>query len=145
MFSTILVVCRGNICRSPVAAAMLAGCLPSHKVSSAGLTACVGEGVDPLARQLAEADGLDVSQHIARQLETALIDQANLVLVMSSEQRRMIANQWPEALGKTLRLGHWLANGQGMDIPDPYRKPSAVFQHVHEMLKQATHCWLDKL
>jgi protein-tyrosine phosphatase len=145
MFKAILVVCRGNICRSPVAAAMLASCLPNRRVSSAGLTACVGKGVDPLARQLAEAEGLDVTQHSARQLDAQLLEEADLVLVMSSTQRREIANLWPEALGKTLRLGHWLDNGQGLDIPDPYRCPPSVFQCVHQLIKQAAHTWVDKV
>ncbi|MCG6656354.1 low molecular weight phosphotyrosine protein phosphatase [Halomonas campisalis] len=145
MFDTILVVCRGNICRSPVAAAMLADGLPTHRVASAGLSACVGEGVDLTARQLIEAEGIDVGRHSARQLDSQLLAEADLVLVMSSQQRRDIAKQWPEALGKTLRLGHWLENGCGVDIPDPYRQDPTVFRRVHELIKQAAHTWIDKL
>ena len=51
---SILTVCVGNICRSPVAAALLRADLPDVHVSSAGIAALVGEDVDPTARQVAE-------------------------------------------------------------------------------------------
>jgi protein-tyrosine phosphatase len=145
MFQRILVVCTGNICRSPVAAAMLQHRHPQLTVSSAGLGALVGHPVDAKARRLAEADGLDVAAHEARQLETGMLAEADLVLVMTDNQRQALAKRWPEALGKTLLLGKWLDPQQATDIPDPYRRSEDVFEHVHEMLKEATRLWADKL
>lgn len=58
MFQRILVVCTGNICRSPVAEAMLRDALPGLEVHSAGLGALAGHGVEPTAAALARADGL---------------------------------------------------------------------------------------
>ncbi|WP_444677361.1 low molecular weight protein-tyrosine-phosphatase [Halomonas sp. E19] len=119
MFQHILVVCTGNICRSPVAAAMLRQRLPGRDISSAGLGALVGSDVEPRARALAEADGIEVGAHKARQLDTDLLSQADLILVMSDGQRREIGKQWPEMLGKTLRLGQWLEGGEGETSPTP--------------------------
>lgn len=145
MFQRILVVCIGNICRSPVAEAMLAAALPERQIESAGLGALVGQGVDPTARTLGEADGLELAGHQARQLSTEMINAADLVLVMSEGQRRAVGELAPEALGKTLRLGRWLDAGRGLDIPDPYRKSSEAFEHVHRLLKDATDAWVGKL
>ncbi|MGE4534768.1 low molecular weight protein-tyrosine-phosphatase [Halomonas sp.] len=145
MFARILVVCTGNICRSPVAEAMLRQALPQKRLSSAGLGALVGHGVEPTARELAEADGFDVADHQARQLTRELIGDADLILVMSAGQRRAIGELAPEALGKTMLLGKWLDGGKGVDIPDPYRKSREAFEHVHELLKNATQAWATRL
>lgn len=145
MFDHILIVCTGNICRSPVAAAMLRKRLPERRFESAGLGALVGQGVEPKALQLAMADGFDVAGHQARQLDVDMMTNADLVLVMSDGQRREIASRWPEMLGKTMRLGKWLEDGDGRDIPDPYRKSHEVFKHVHRMLLQATDGWASRL
>lgn len=145
MFRSILVVCRGNICRSPVAAAMLQQRLPHCRVSSAGLAALVGQGVEPFARELAEAAGLDVSRHRARMLESGQLTEADLVLVMSEGQRQEIAQHWPQAIGKVMRMGHWLEQGRGSDIPDPYRRHPDIFCHVHRLLDTATEEWVRRL
>ena len=145
MFQHILVVCTGNICRSPVAAAMLAATLPGRRVDSAGLGALVGHGVEPTARELAEADGLDVANHQARQLTEAMLQAADLILVMSEGQRHAVADLAPAALGKTMLLGKWLDGGKGREIPDPYRKSREAFEHVHGLLKEATAAWVKRL
>ncbi|WP_346795503.1 low molecular weight protein-tyrosine-phosphatase [Halomonas sp. Bachu 37] len=145
MFQRILVVCTGNICRSPVAEALLRQRLPERQISSAGLGALVGKPVELQAAQLAEADGLDVSDHQARQLTPAMIQEADLILVMSEGQRRAVGKQAPQALGKILLLGRWLNDGAGRDIPDPYRKSVETFERVHGLLKDATLAWAEKL
>ncbi|WP_081645751.1 low molecular weight protein-tyrosine-phosphatase [Litchfieldella anticariensis] len=145
MFDSLLVVCRANICRSPVAAAMLRQRLPDHRIQSAGVAALVGHGVEPTARQLGEADGLDLSLHHARQLDATLLGEADLVLVMSESQRGEIGSRWPAALGKTMRLGHWLEDGRGQDIPDPYRKSREAYVHVHRLLATAVDEWQRRL
>lgn len=145
MFNRILVLCTGNICRSPVAAAMLTARLPEKQLESAGLNAMEGHGVAPKARTLAESDGLDVSDHQARQVTADILRGADLVLVMSDGQRLAVGQMDPAALGKTMLLGRWLDNGKGREIPDPYRKSSEAFEHVHQLLAQATDSWVGKL
>lgn len=105
----------------------------------------VGQGVEPSARELAEAAGLDVSGHSARMLETQQLDEADLVLVMSDGQRQAIAQRWPPAMGKVMRLGHWLDQGAGGDIPDPYRRGPDYFSRVHRLLDLATDEWGKRL
>lgn len=145
MFENILVVCVGNICRSPVAEAMLRRALPHRCIGSAGLGALVGQEVDPAARQLAEAEGLDVADHRARQLTASMLNAADLILVMSQRQRRAVADLAPEALGKTMLLGKWLDGGKGVEIPDPFRKSMEAFRHVHKLLEVAVEEWARKV
>ncbi|MCE8052161.1 low molecular weight phosphotyrosine protein phosphatase [Halomonas daqingensis] len=145
MIRSILVVCRGNVCRSPVTAAMLQRRLPHCRVASAGLAALAGRGVAPEALHLAEADGIDVREHRARQLDDQQLAEADLVLVMSEGQRREVTERWPQAMGKVMRLGHWLAQGQGLDIPDPYGRSPAVFERVHRLLGDASDTWIPRL
>ena len=89
MFNSILVVCVGNICRSPVAERMLQKLLPEKKVSSAGVGALVGNPVDGLAAKVADEHGIDTSGHYARQLTPEICRTADLILAMSEETRRM--------------------------------------------------------
>lgn len=146
-FSRLLVVCTGNICRSPVAEALLKARLP-QTIESAGLGALVGKGIDPSAAALVEAEGLDVSQHRARQINSEMIRHADLILVMSEDQRRGVSQLVPAATGKTMLFGRWLSNevdGMGEEIPDPYRKSLEAFEHVHRQLVKAADAWQRKL
>ncbi|TDO16626.1 MULTISPECIES: low molecular weight protein-tyrosine-phosphatase [Halomonas] len=145
MFQRILIVCTGNICRSPVAAALLQRRLPGLAVESAGLGALVGQPVDDQARRLAMADGLDLDAHRARQLDDPLLAEADLVLVMTDGQRQALARRWPQARGKTLLMGKWLDPQAPIDIPDPYRKSVDVFEHVYQLLDEATRLWSQRL
>ena len=145
-FSRLLVICTGNTCRSPVAAALLRARLPSLTIESAGLGALVGHGVERTASELAERDGLDVRSHRARQVSHAMIQQADLVLVMSENQRLAIGKLDPASIGKTFLLGRWSGTSdKGQEIPDPYRKSREVFEYVHGQLVHAADAWQKKL
>ncbi|WP_416137147.1 low molecular weight protein-tyrosine-phosphatase [Halomonas sp. HK25] len=145
MFESILVLCTGNICRSPVAGAMLADRFPHKRIETAGLNALEGHGVESKARALAESAGLNVSSHQARQVTSDMLQGVDLVLVMSDGQRMAVGQMDPSALGKTMLFGRWLDGGQGREIPDPYRKSHEAFQQVHQLLTQSADSWLGKL
>lgn len=136
MFNRILVVCVGNICRSPMAEALLASRLANlglHcRVESAGLAALVGKPADPLAQALMRERGLDVSGHRARQLVPALVSAADLVLVMDPAQQRAVEAMLPAARGRVQRLGRW----GGFDVPDPYRQDRAAFEQALAMIER---------
>ncbi|KFF50750.1 hypothetical protein GY26_00030 [Gammaproteobacteria bacterium MFB021] len=142
MFQRILVVCIGNVCRSPVAAALLRQRFPGRRIESAGLGALVGQDVDPRARLLAARNGLTLDAHVARQLNADMLKDAELILVMSEGQRRAVAEREPAATGKTLLFGRWLAEPE---IPDPYHKSESAFAHVHGLLVSAADGWIGKL
>jgi protein-tyrosine phosphatase len=139
----IMVVCDGNICRSPTAAAMLRQRLDAEKtVTSAGLVALEGHDMDATARAVAQDRGLDCGPHEGRVLTRELCGEADLILVMERHQRERLGKQFPEALGKTMLLGHWLDN---REIPDPYRRGRDVFEQVFDMLEEAATTWADRI
>lgn len=138
MFQDILVVCIGNICRSPLAAELLQQSLPECNVSSGGLSPLLGHDTHPLTREVALAAGLELPPHMASPLTAARVMTADLILVMTANQRQVIAQRYPFALGKVFLLA---AN----DVPDPYGQSRTVFEDVHQQVVQATSNWCLRL
>jgi protein-tyrosine phosphatase len=121
-------VCTGNICRSPMAQVLLADALEKRGVDavveSAGLGALVGKPADPIALQLMQARGLDLSGHRARQITREIIRAFDLILVMEMEQQRGVEQIDPSARGRVHRIGRV----GGFDVPDPYRRGLSAFE-----------------
>lgn len=143
MFRHILVVCTGNLCRSPLAAAMLRRALPGRRIESSGLAAPVGSAADPIVREQAQADGLSLEEHRARQVSEEMLRAADLVLVMSEAQRRALGRLDPACLGKTMLLGHWRDDPR--EIPDPHRHSRECYRQVFEAITRAVHDWQARL
>ncbi|VEB85918.1 tyrosine phosphatase [Citrobacter koseri] len=80
MFNKILVVCVGNICRSPTAERLLKSYHPSLTVESAGLGALVGRGADRSAVSVAAAHNLSLEGHCARQISGRMCRDYDLIL-----------------------------------------------------------------
>ena len=144
MIRHILVVCVGNICRSPMAEAVLRDALRGQEainVESAGLGALVGEPASEHSVTLMRERGLDISGHRAQQLTPELVTQADLILVMESGHRRVIDDNEPTARGKVFRLGEW----QDLEIPDPYRQPRDAFEAALEKIDKSIADWVKRL
>ncbi len=142
MFDSILVVCTGNICRSPIAERMLRQRFPDKNIDSAGMGALVGYPADPSAITVALKHGLQIDNHRAIQFTSALGRQYDLILVMEKSHQEQISRISPEVRGKTMLLGHWLG---GREIPDPYRKSQEAFESVYRLIDQACQSWSQKL
>lgn len=148
-FNSILVVCLGNICRSPTAEFMFRHYLPTRQISSAGLVACLhrdgtGWDMDGQSRIIAEQNGLDCPKHRARQLTSELVTQSDLILVMENKQRSAIAAKYPQALSKTMLLGQWFPGGS-KEVPDPYRRSEEVYQQVYDLVDISVQAWVKRL
>jgi protein-tyrosine phosphatase len=137
----ILVVCEGNICRSPVARAFLERALPSATVKSAGTRALVGRHADPLAIQLAHERGMDISEHIAVALGDEQVHAADVVLTMTAIQRTQILTLFPAARGKVFRLGEH----EKLDIVDPYQRHRVVFDLAFAQIAHCVTNWRDDI
>lgn len=144
MFKNVLFVCVGNICRSPSAEVMLREAVAGKgiKVSSAGLGALVGHGIDITAQELLVEQGMDGLAHRARQIDDAILGVADLVLTMERKHVRRIAEIAPQASGKTFLLGKWQ---QDREIPDPYRQQRPAFEHVYKLMAEGVESWARHL
>ena len=144
MIRHILIVCVGNICRSPMAEAVLRHELRGQDqvtVESAGLGALVGEPASEHALALMQERGLDISSHLARQLTPEQAKNADLILVMTTSQKKAIETNDPAARGNVFRRGEWL----GEDIPDPYRHPREAFEVALELIDKSIADWGERL
>lgn len=144
MFNNILIICVGNVCRSPVAEALL-----THKfqgtnrsISSAGIGALVGNPMDKTAHEVLLETGLTCLSHRARQVDSEMLHQADLILAMEQSHIQHLRQIAPEVHGKTFLMGKWLDD---MEIPDPYRQSRPAFEHVHSLLTQSVESWLPYL
>ncbi len=144
MFKNVLFVCVGNICRSPSAEVMLRQATAGKgiQISSAGLGALVDHGIDATAQELLVEHGLDGTGHRARQINTAILAKADLVLTMERKHVRRITAIAPEASGKTFLLGKWQ---QDREIPDPYRQQRPAFEHVYRLMAEGVQSWARHL
>ena len=108
--TAILVVCTGNVCRSPIAEGLLRVALEARlgaeapDVTSAGTMGWAGSGADPNSVAAAAERGVDISGHRARELEPAEIARSALILGMATEHARAVVAEVPEARSRTFTL-----------------------------------------
>lgn len=143
LFQKILIVCVGNICRSPMAEALLRDKLTqqkSLKVDSAGIGALVGYNSDAFAQALMLEKGIDISMHTARQLDSELLNEYDLVLVMEKGHIEAVHNIVPSSKGRVHLLGKW----SDFEIPDPYKQPKHQFEIALSLIERGLDEWIDK-
>lgn len=145
MFERILIICTGNICRSPMAEALLKQklSLAGHQatIQSAGTGALLGHPADEPACALMQSRGLDISAHRASQMTQEHTRWAELILVMQTHHRDSLLSLDPTARGKTFLLGHW----SDQEIPDPYHQGDPVYAQVLELIDGALGAWISKI
>ena len=108
--TAVIVVCTGNVCRSPIAEGLLRRATEHRPVgatitvSSAGTTGWEGSLATPEAVEAAAERGVDISGHVATRLRPGMAADADLVLCMAGEHRDLIARDEPDAASRAFTL-----------------------------------------
>ena len=140
----ILMVCLGNICRSPLAEGIL-----KHKVNEAGLTWKVesagtnsyhiGEPPHKLSQKVAKLNGVDICDQRARRFKPSDLEEYDLIYAMSKDviedMKDIAGKKWNEK--KVKLLMDELYPGQQSDVPDPWYGPEPGYHEVYKMIEAA--------
>jgi len=113
-----------------------------RRIESAGIGALVGKPADDTAQAVLRDNGVDASTHRARQVTRDMLAEADLILAMEDRHLKHLYEMAPQTRGKAFLLGKWL---DGQPIPDPYRQQRPAFEHVYQLIDQATDAWLRYL
>lgn len=137
-----MMVCIGNICRSPIAEVLLKHHQPQLNVFSSGLGALVGKPADPSSVELMTKKDIDLNNHCAQQINSVLVSASDLILTMEKSHIDAIQSQFPECRGKVHLIGKWSDN---LEIPDPYRKDKEAFSSAALLIESGLDAWQKKL
>lgn len=142
--SGVLFICTGNICRSPMAEALVkkASGQGRHRIiGSAGLQCMDGEAVHPLAREQMDRRGIDISGHRARSVTPNLLLESSLILVMEAAHQAWLEAKMPMFQGRVNLLGYW----RGLEILDPIRGGRSDFERCAAQIEECLLDWAPHL
>ncbi len=143
--SPIMMVCAGNMCRSPFAEYYMRLRLEQAGVGgecfSRGLLMMPGRKVPDIAQKVGLEFGVDMSAHISQSLLAPDADRAAMILVMEPKQRQHLSKVRPTSIGKVFLLSQPLG---GDIIPDPMGKSDETFRTVYSDITQMVDAWLQR-
>lgn len=146
----ILMVCLGNICRSPLAEGILASKLPGNKfqIDSAGTgNYHVGKQPDHRSIAIAKKKGIDITNQKARQFTSQDFDEFDYIFVMDSSNYDNVIELTKNERHKekVQMILNNLFPGENVDVPDPYYGLQNGFDTVYEMLDETCAIIAKKL
>jgi protein-tyrosine phosphatase len=140
----LLVLCTANICRSPMAEAILRANLQAFGciVESAGTHALAGSAAAPFTQEVMSARGYDVSGHRAQQATDALLRGADLVLAVDRSHAEWSVRSFPYLQGRVHKLGKWRGD---LDVADPYRLSKQRYEETYALVADCIGDWMPHL
>jgi len=146
----VLMVCLGNICRSPLAEGILRSKINSQHVfvDSAGTGAWhSGELPDKRSIAVARKNGIDLTNQRARLFLVEDFDRFDHIYVMDQSNYKNVCKLAPneEALGKVQLILNEIHPDQNREVPDPYYGGDSGFDHVFQMLDEACNSIKQKI
>jgi len=139
---SVLFVCTGNICRSPIAEGLFRRLLGNRKdieVASAGVHAVRGQPPSLYAVQVCEEDGVNINQLRSQPLTAALVDRATHIFAMTGAHLETIHLLFPQGAEKTFLLREFEEPGATVwrDVPDPIGLGREVYEDCARTIKNA--------
>jgi protein-tyrosine-phosphatase len=144
----ILIVCTANICRSPVAAALLRDRLQKRglndwQVGSSGTWAMNPRGASQNSIEVMSRRGLDINNHRATMVKEAYVRHADLVLTMEVGHAEALRAEFPAQAHKVYLLSEMV--GQSYSIADPYGGPIEEYERMAETISAIIDGGLDQI
>jgi protein-tyrosine-phosphatase len=146
--ANILIVCTANICRSPVATALLQDRLRRRgladwQVSSAGTWAVAPRGASRYSVDVMERAGLDITGHRSQMVEERHLHQADLVLTMEVGHAEALRAEFPGEAHKVFMLAEMI--GRSYNIADPYGGPLEEYERMVASLNEVIDAGLERI
>ena len=145
MFKSVLFVCVGNICRSPLAEGLMKHLAETKgievKVGSAGIHALVGRAPEQYSQEIAKENGFDISNYQAVQITEKIVFDYELILTLDSMVYDEVVKRYPFVIGKVKKLG-FLQDHQ--DVADPYLKDRSAFDEMYIHIKQCINNFISR-
>jgi glycine hydroxymethyltransferase len=137
---TVLFVCTGNVCRSPMAEGlfrrMIAG-RPDLKAASAGVSTYPGQSPSPHAIEVLAKMGIDISGIRSKPLTERLVQEATWIIAMTRSHLDSIFYQYPEAAEKTYLLREFEPGAASFDIADPIGMGIEAYEEARDTIERA--------
>lgn len=148
--NSILFVCLGNICRSPLAEGVLRTVLAERGLdvlldSAATSGWEVGSAPDPRSIAIAARHGIDISGQTARKVTVEDFHRFDLILGMDRSNVRDLRALAPAAMRDQVHLFLEFADGKARDVPDPYYEGQEAFVSVYRMIREASETLATRL
>ncbi|WP_452229576.1 MULTISPECIES: low molecular weight protein-tyrosine-phosphatase [unclassified Lacinutrix] len=145
----ILMVCLGNICRSPLAEGILRAKLnDDFTIDSAGTgNYHIGDLPDKRSIQVAEKYGIDITNQRGRQFDVSDFDVFDLIYVMDNSNFKNVVKlaRNENDIAKVKLILNEVYPNQNYDVPDPYHDSAQGFENVFKMLDEATDVIKEKV